>query len=328
MNEIYYKPIPTLWGTAYVIFFQDNILEFILPGRKKSLNSLYNLFSQKASWLDQFIKDISKYFQGKPVIFSCKIDLSGYTSFEKKVLTVLQKIKYGKTISYKELAEKIGHLNAYRAVGRVMAKNKTPLLIPCHRVIKNSGEPGYFSYGINYKIRLLKLEKIIYTEKKRQVMKKQIYYLSLGTNIGNKKTNLEKAIRLLKNNAIDILKQSSIYKTEPIGIKNQADFYNQVLKCRSVYEPDELLNIIMRIEKSIGRKKTIRWGPRIIDIDILLYGNSIIRRKNLVIPHPELHNRNFILIPLQEIDQQLTHPLLHIRLKDLVTEHKGTVVKL
>lgn len=143
-------------------------------------------------------------------------------------------------------------------------------------------------------------------------------YLSLGTNLGNRKLNLKNALKYIKKNKIKIKKLSSIYKTEPVGYKNQPFFYNMCVKVCTELPPENLLKKIKKIEKKLGRKKGIKWGPRIIDIDILFYNNIILSKKNLKIPHPEIVKRKFVLKPLCEIAGKFIHPELHLSVEELL----------
>ena len=132
-------------------------------------------------------------------------------------------------------------------------------------------------------------------------------YLSLGTNLGNRELNLEAAKQELTPQ-VKILDSSSLYQTEPWGYLDQPDFLNQVLVVETSLSPHELLEYVKGIEQKIGRQPSIRFGPRIVDIDILFYGNRIIQEEDLVIPHPRLKDRAFVLIPLAEIDPDLIYP--------------------
>ena len=157
-----------------------------------------------------------------------------------------------------------------------------------------------------------------------------IIYLSLGTNLGNRKSNLKKAIDYLQKNTIKIEKISSIYETEPVGYKNQPFFYNICIKANTKLTPERLLKVLKKIEKKIGRKKGKRWGPRIIDIDILFYNNIILSKKNLKIPHPEILRRKFVLKPLCEIDSKIIHPEFNLTVVELFkkTDFKEKVKRL
>jgi len=133
-------------------------------------------------------------------------------------------------------------------------------------------------------------------------------YLLLGTNLGDRAHNLTSAHRLL-NEIGSIKALSPVYITAAWGRTDQPDFYNQAIEISTKLEPAELLKSIKSIEIRTGRTNIIRWGPRILDIDILFYGNFIIETENLVIPHPRMHERRFALIPLHDICPNLIHPI-------------------
>jgi len=134
-------------------------------------------------------------------------------------------------------------------------------------------------------------------------------YLGLGSNIGNRKTYLRAAIRLLKKHKdIDVKKVSSIYETEPEGYVEQRKFYNLVLEIETSLSPGELLKICNFIEYLLKRKREIKWGPRTIDLDILLYGELEVEEENLEIPHPLMCKRSFVLVPLLEIAPDIKFP--------------------
>ena len=144
------------------------------------------------------------------------------------------------------------------------------------------------------------------------------YFLSLGTNLGNRKKNLALACSLLEENGVGILRASSVYRTEPVDVPGQPWFYNQVVEVDTEFNPSALLNLVKVIEQKMKRVPTIDKGPRTIDIDILLAGNTMIQTRRLKIPHPRLAERNFVLIPLREIAPHAVHPLLHKRVLDLI----------
>jgi 2-amino-4-hydroxy-6-hydroxymethyldihydropteridine diphosphokinase len=132
-------------------------------------------------------------------------------------------------------------------------------------------------------------------------------YLGLGSNIGNRAQNLIDGLSFLESCGFAHLQKiSSIYETSPIG-PNQRNFYNVVAKISTCLGPCDLLCLIKDIEKLMGRKKTIKWGARIIDIDILFFGQKTIESKELIIPHKEIQNRLFVLIPLLEIAPNFKH---------------------
>jgi len=129
-----------------------------------------------------------------------------------------------------------------------------------------------------------------------------VCYLAVGSNLGNRRKNIKKALDYLaKTKGIKIEKASRIYETKAIGGVAQGKFLNAAIKIKTSLTPQLLLKTVKNIEKDLGRKKTVRWGPREIDLDILLYGNKFIKIKNLIIPHPRMFEREFVLRPLREI---------------------------
>jgi len=149
---------------------------------------------------------------------------------------------------------------------------------------------------------------------------KHTIFLGLGSNLGNKLNNLRTACNELKSK-VKIIKFSSIYETKPFGFNNQQNFINAVVKAETDMLPNELFIFVKKIEKKIGRTKTIKNGPRVIDIDILLYNDEIINcligNDALIIPHPSMHIRDTVLVPLCELDNQIIHPVLNISMKQL-----------
>ena len=137
-------------------------------------------------------------------------------------------------------------------------------------------------------------------------------YLSIGSNIGNRLNNINKSISLLKENDMVILKQSSIYLTEPKGYIKQIDFYNIVVLISTNLDIDNFYLVIRKIEISIGKKENhFQNRPRIIDIDILTFGSEVIENTTLTVPHARLNQRKFVLIPWNEIDSTFIVPLLN-----------------
>lgn len=154
--------------------------------------------------------------------------------------------------------------------------------------------------------------------------------LSLGSNLGHREENIHHALKEMECSGISIIKCSSIYETEPVYFIEQNPFLNLVLLCKTELSPRQLLFALKKIEKKLGRKKTFLYGPRIIDIDILFYGARIIQSQNLTIPHQEIANRKFILIPLIEIAPTFIHPALNMNITELLAACKdqSAVVKL
>ena len=149
------------------------------------------------------------------------------------------------------------------------------------------------------------------------------YYLGLGSNRGDRAGNLVNAVCLLGERGVSILKRSSLYKTEPLGVTDQPHFYNCVLKTESALSASKLLEVTQEIERSMGRRRSIEKGPRILDVDILFAGDRIIRTNSLTVPHPRLHLRNFVLRPLLEISPSLVHPVLKKTIGRIYREGSG-----
>lgn len=135
-------------------------------------------------------------------------------------------------------------------------------------------------------------------------------YLSLGSNLGNREENLMSAYKLLEENNIKIIKKSNIIETEPYGDVPQDKFLNSVIEVSTLLRPRELMCLLWDIEKKLKRERKIRWGPRTIDLDILLYDKDIIVEDDVVIPHYDMHNREFVLLPLCEINRFSYNPRL------------------
>lgn len=150
-------------------------------------------------------------------------------------------------------------------------------------------------------------------------------YLHTGTNIGDRAANLSYARQLVTERIGSILKASSIYETEAWGLEEQADFYNQALEVTTDLSPEKLLQQTKQIEQDMGRQKEIRWGKRLIDVDILFYGQEVIHTEKLKIPHAEMANRNFVLIPMLELQPELEHPILKKTIEEIYWESKDTL---
>ncbi len=143
-------------------------------------------------------------------------------------------------------------------------------------------------------------------------------YIGIGSNLGDRFYNCKRAIDLLKESGIKIKKESSIYETEPWGVKEQPVFMNMAVETDTEIAPFELLRVLKNIEKKMGRKETFHWGPRIIDLDILLYDNLVINNEELNIPHKNMHERYFVLKPLSEIAGDIKHPVLKLNIRELL----------
>jgi 2-amino-4-hydroxy-6-hydroxymethyldihydropteridine diphosphokinase len=138
-------------------------------------------------------------------------------------------------------------------------------------------------------------------------MNEHIVYLALGSNLGNRLANLKQAVTALSPQ-MEVKAKSHVYETPPWGYEDQPRFLNQVIKATTYLEPEPLLKHIKRLEVTLGRKASFQNGPRLIDIDILFYDDLILNTASLIIPHPRLHERGFVLLPLMDIDPDLVHP--------------------
>jgi 2-amino-4-hydroxy-6-hydroxymethyldihydropteridine diphosphokinase len=147
-----------------------------------------------------------------------------------------------------------------------------------------------------------------------------IVYLSIGSNLGDREKNLSRAIEILEKQGIFVRKRSSLYETEPWGEKNQPLFLNMALEIETELKPQELLRVVKNVEIEAGRERSYKWGPRIIDLDILLYNHIIVNEETLKIPHPLMHERDFVLRPLDEIAPDAMHPLLKISIHALLNK--------
>jgi 2-amino-4-hydroxy-6-hydroxymethyldihydropteridine diphosphokinase len=144
-----------------------------------------------------------------------------------------------------------------------------------------------------------------------------IVYLALGTNLGNRLLNLNTAISSLTPQ-MNLKKKSSVYETPPWGVADQPAFLNQVVMAETYEGPERLLKHLKRLEIALGRVPSFKNGPRLIDIDILFYDDLVLDTAALVLPHPRLHERAFVLFPLAEIEPELVHPVLHKSVHELL----------
>jgi len=149
-------------------------------------------------------------------------------------------------------------------------------------------------------------------------MKAKQVFISLGSNLGDKLQFLKNAIEQISIRLGKVVKESKVYEAAAWGHTKQPDFYNQVIEIETELSPLQLLQGCLEIEKSLGRERSILWGERTIDLDILLFDGRSVQLENLRIPHPYLHLRNFVLVPLCEIAADLIHPTMELSIRQLL----------
>jgi 2-amino-4-hydroxy-6-hydroxymethyldihydropteridine diphosphokinase len=144
-------------------------------------------------------------------------------------------------------------------------------------------------------------------------------YIALGSNIEPRGHYIQQAMNLISDHPqIEVIEMSSVYETQPVGGPEQGPYLNAVTKIRTTLAPMELLSALQKIEKDLGRKRTVHWGPRTIDLDILLYGEEIISNDRLIVPHPLMHERRFVMQPLAQIAPDVIHPILQMSAKTIL----------
>jgi len=148
-------------------------------------------------------------------------------------------------------------------------------------------------------------------------MNEHIVYLALGSNLDNRLANLKQAVSALSPQ-MEVKAKSDVYETLPWGYEDQPKFLNQVIKAKTYLDPEPLVKHIKRLEITLGRKPSFQNGPRLIDIDILFYDDLILDTPSLVLPHPHLHERGFVLLPLMDIDPDLVHPVNKKSVREMV----------
>ena len=142
-------------------------------------------------------------------------------------------------------------------------------------------------------------------------------YVALGSNLGDKEANLRRALELLEERGVEVVKTSSFICTEPYGVTDQPQFLNGVCEVRTSLVPLALLHTLLEVEQEMGRVRLRHWGERNIDLDLLLYEDVVMDTEELKLPHPDMQNRDFVLLPLAEIAPELVHPILQKSIEEL-----------
>ena len=147
-----------------------------------------------------------------------------------------------------------------------------------------------------------------------------IVYIAFGSNIGDRGAAIEEALNLIEQNEMKIVKRSKIYETEPYGYVDQPSFLNGAVEVETNLSCRDVLERLLSIENQIGRVREFKWGPRIIDLDIIFYNNEIYDEEDLKVPHPDMQNRDFVLKPLNDLCPDYVHPILGNTIRELLGE--------
>lgn len=148
-------------------------------------------------------------------------------------------------------------------------------------------------------------------------------YIAFGSNIGDRHQAVEDALVMIENSGMKIIKQSNLYETEPYGYKDQPQFLNGAIDVETELSCREVLHTLLKIESDIGRVRKFKWGPRIIDLDIIFFNDEIYDEEDLKVPHPDMHNRDFVLGPIGDLCPNYVHPILNKSVSELLENLKN-----
>lgn len=151
-----------------------------------------------------------------------------------------------------------------------------------------------------------------------------IVYLQLGSNLGDRKQLLQDAILAIEKRVGSLVDKSKVFESTPWRVEGQENYLNQIIKVKTTLSAEDVLNIVLDIEKQLGRVRIEKWGERLIDIDIIFYNDDIIETSNLCVPHKHMHERMFVLVPLNDLSPDLLHPIYNKTIKELIEVCRDT----
>ena len=239
---------------------------------------------------------------------------------------------------FKRLAEKVfsgGKKTMKKKIKAKRSKVRKAARKPARKTVKKALKKKITKKAVKKNVKKIAAQKtkivsspVLNKDKKALKLKKgpHIAYLGLGSNVGDREEYIEQAIFLLsKTPGIKMRKKSANYETEPEGNSDQPQFLNAAIEVQTMLDPYKLLSVLHETENALGRERDVEWGPRTIDLDILLYDNQIVSDDKLQIPHPLLHERLFVLKPLSEIAPKALHPALEKTIIDIYEERKNEI---